>query len=257
MVPGCEYAYRRGQWEKVRHCMDESVSTVVRVMSLGGGFPSLVNTTAGRYLVMKLRGVGQGTPGLLTEFVALRLASALGLKVPHVVPIMLSNTLPWQVGTDEFYEALQRSSGWNLGVEFLDTTRDLMADDLEDIPGAFLDRLAAVDALLQNVDRTVQNPNLLRDATGNYWAIDFGACLFLDRFARHRQLITFELPSNHFLTGRRLQPLQVEDANVPLQEIVSDVPESWLGAGGREALLDALNNILELYVQRAAHRRER
>ena len=115
--------------------MDESVSTVVRVMSLGGGFPSLVKTTAGRHLIMKLRGVGQGTPGLLTEFIALRLASALGLKVPYVVPIMLSNTLPWQVGTDEFYEALQRSSGWNLGVEFIENTRDLMADDLEDIPG--------------------------------------------------------------------------------------------------------------------------
>jgi HipA-like kinase len=234
----------------------ESVSTVVRVMSLGGGFPSLVKTTAGRHLIMKLRGVGQGTPGLLTEFIALRLASALGLKVPHVVPIMLSNTLPWQVGTDEFYEALQRSSGWNLGVEFIDTSRDLMADDLEDIPSAFLDRLAAVDALLQNVDRTAQNPNLLRDATGNYWAIDFGACLFLDRFARYRQLITFELPSNHFLAGRRLQLLQVEDADVPLQEIVSEVPDSWLGAGGRETLLDALSNILKLYVQRAAHGRE-
>ena len=64
--------------------MDESVSTVVRVMSLGGGFPSLVKTTTGRHLIMKLRGVGQGTPGLLTEFIALRLASALGLKVPHV-----------------------------------------------------------------------------------------------------------------------------------------------------------------------------
>ena len=236
--------------------MDESVNTVVRVMSLGGGFPSLVKTTVGRHLIMKLRGVGQGTPGLLTEFIALRLASALGLKVPYVVPIMLSNTLPWQVGTDEFYEALQRSSGWNLGVEFIENTRDLMADDLEDIPGAFLDRLAAVDALLQNVDRTAQNPNLLRDATGDYWAIDFGACLFLDRFARYRQLITFQLPSNHFLAGRRLQLLQIEDANVPLQAIVSDMPDAWLGAGGRKALLDALSNILELYVQRAAHGRE-
>jgi hypothetical protein len=43
---------------------------------------------------------------------------------------------------------------------------------------------------------------------------------------------------------------------VPLQKIVSDVPDSWLGAGGREALLDALRNILKLYVQKAAHRRE-
>ena len=167
--------------------MAESVSTVVRVMSRGGSFPSLVQTSSGRQFVMKLSGVGQGTSGLLTEFIAMRLAGALGLNVPDVRAITLSSALPWQVGTDEFYEALQRSSGWNLGVGFIDSARDLGADDLGKIPGAFLDQLAAVDALLQNVDRTAQNPNLLQDDTGRYWAIDFGACLFLERFGRHRQ----------------------------------------------------------------------
>src|SRR5262245_23327615 len=109
--------------------MDESVRAVVRVMSRGGGFPSLVETTSGRHFIMKLSGVGQGASGLLAEFIAMRLASALGLKVPRVKPILLSNTLPWQVGTDEFYDALQRSSGWNLGVEFIDAARDLTARD--------------------------------------------------------------------------------------------------------------------------------
>jgi len=199
---------------------------------------------------MKLSGVGQGASGLLTEFIAMRLASALGLKVPRVVAITLSNALPWQVGSDEFYEALQRSSGWNLGVEFVDSARDLTADDLEDIPVAFLDRLAAVDALLQNMDRTVQNPNLLRDGAPDYWAIDFGACLFLHRFARYRQRMSFELPGNHFLAGRSVQPLRLEKAHVPLQEIVSDVPDTWLGPVDRETLLNALYDIIEVYVQR-------
>ena len=65
---------------------------------------------------MKLNGVGQGTSGLLTEFIAMRLAGALGLNVPHVRAITLSSALPWQVGTDEFYEALQRSSGFEISV---------------------------------------------------------------------------------------------------------------------------------------------
>ena len=230
--------------------MAESVSTVVRVMSRGGSFPSLVQTSSGRQFVMKLSGVGQGTSGLLTEFIAMRLAGALGLNVPHVRAITLSSALPWQVGTDEFYEALQRSSGWNLGVEFIDSARDLRADDLDEIPGAFLDQLAAVDALLQNVDRTVQNPNLLQDDTGRYWAIDFGACLFLERFRRHRQGITFELPANHFLAGRRVQPLQLDNAQARLKEFVSEVPLSWLGVGGGECLLDALSGIIEVYAQK-------
>ena len=228
--------------------MNETVSAVIGVMPRGGGFPSLVETTSGRRYIMKLVGVGQGAAGVLTEFVAMRLASALGLQVPAVVPIMLSSALPWQVGTDEFYDALQRSSGWNLGVEFINTARDLSADDLADIPAAFLDRLAAVDALLQNLDRTKENPNLLRDSALNYWAIDFGACQFLNRFARYGQSMTFALPSNHFLAPRPVQSLRLENAGEVLRAIVLDVPNSWLGSGSREALCDDLNAIAQAYV---------
>jgi hypothetical protein len=230
--------------------MNETVSTVVRVMPRGGGFPSLVETTSRHRYIMKLAGVGQGASGLLTEFVAMRLASILGLRVPRVVPLMLSSALPWQVGTDEFYDALQRSSGWNLGVQFINSARDLTADDLAELPAAFLDRLAAVDALLQNMDRTKENPNLLRDSTPDYWAIDFGACQFFNRFARYRHMMTFELPTNHFLAARPVQSLQLNKASESLRKIVFDVPNSWLGSGSREALLDDLNGIIEVYVKR-------
>ena len=227
--------------------VNETVSTVVRVMPRGGGFPSLVETISGRRYIMKLVGVGQGAPGLLTEFIAMRLARALGLRVPRVVPITLSSALPWQVGTDEFYDALQRSAGWNLGVQFIDAARDLAASDLADLPAAFLDRLAAVDALLQNMDRTKENPNLLQDRALNYWAIDFGACRFLNRFVRYRQKMAFELPTNHFLAGRSLQPLPLEKVYQALREMVLDVPNSWLGSGGREELFDDLTGITEVY----------
>ena len=230
--------------------MNETVTAVIRVMPRGGGFPSLVETTSGRRYIMKLVGVGQGAAGVLTEFVAMRLAGALGLQVPGVVPIMLSSALPWQVGTDEFYDSLQRSSGWNLGVEFIGSAHDLTADDLVEIPAAFLDRLAAVDALLQNLDRTKENPNLLRDSTLNYWAIDFGACQFLNRFARFRQNMTFELPSNHFLAPRPVQSVRLENAHEVVRKIVLDVPECWLGSCSRQALCDDLNGITELYLKR-------
>ena len=230
--------------------MNETVSTVVRVMPRGGGFPSLVETISGRRYIMKLVGVGQGASGLLTEFVAMRLASALGLRVPRVVPVMLNSALPWQVGTDEFYDALQRSAGWNLGVQFIDSARDLTADDLADLPAAFLDRLAAVDALLQNMDRTKENPNLLQDGALNYWAIDFGACQFLNRFVRYRQKMTFELPTTHFLAARSVQSLRLDKAYEALRKIALDVPNSWLGSGSREALFDDLNGMMEVYVKR-------
>jgi len=172
--------------------------------------------------------------------------------VPRVLPLMLSKALPWQTGTDEFYEALLRSAGWNLGVAFVDDAQDVAANGLGDIPADFLDRLSSVDSLLQNVDRTLQNPNLLRDRKGEYWGIDFGACLFLDRFARFGSRMTFELPTNHLAAARRVAPLTFENAYVPLREAVSDLPGSWTDSvpGGRQALHETLSKLIDVYVHR-------
>src|SRR5215813_3058215 len=129
--------------------MEDTVTAVIKVLPGGGGFPSLVETQSGRRLVMKLSGVGQGPAGLATEFIATRLASLFGLNVPQVEAIMLPADLPWQTGTDEFFDALRRSAGPNLGLHFIDGA-DLAAKELPTLPETFADRLAAVDALLQN-----------------------------------------------------------------------------------------------------------
>ena len=235
--------------------MDECVATVLRVMSHGSGFSSLVRTTSGQHFVMKLRGVGHGEARLTTEFIATGLANIFGLKVPRVAPILLRKDLPWQAGTDEFYDALQRSAGWNLGVAFVDHARDLTLDDLEAIPREFSDRLAVVDAVLQNVDRTRENPNILSDRRGELWAIDFGACLFLDRFARFGERMSFALPPNHFLAGRYVRAAQPKDLSARLRKLVADVPASWMLAisDSPQGLVQKLDRLIDLYV----HARER
>jgi hypothetical protein len=59
------------------------------------------------------------------------------------------------------------------------------------------------------------------------------------------------LPAHHCLAGRYAQPIRRENVRVALQEIVADVPESWLGAGDRWTLLDTLRDIIDLYIQRS------
>jgi hypothetical protein len=206
----------------------ETVRTIVKILPGGGGFPSLVETASGGRYVMKLSGVGQGAAGLATEFIATRLAALLGLNVPAVAPLWLAEELPWQAGTDEFYDAQRRSSGWNLGVTFLNGAIDLTAKDLPTVPGTFLDRLAAVDALLQNVDRTAKNLNLMRTPDGATWAIDFGACLFLQRWVRHGGGGTCELPPTHVLAGRVPAALDVDAALAGTSAIVTALPEPWV-----------------------------
>ena len=178
--------------------MTETVSAIRRVLAHGSSFPSVVETTSRQLRVMKLSGAGPGRRALATEYLALQLARGLDLNVPDALLLLLPPDLPWQVGTDEFHEAVQRSVGLNLGVALIPEATDLKAADLHSLPEDFLGRLGAIDALLQNVDRTEANPNIVRDGAGVPWAIDFGACLLIDRLARGVLQPKLELPPNHF-----------------------------------------------------------
>ena len=232
--------------------MTESVAVIHRVLTRGSSFPSVVETTTGRRYVMKLAGAGPGSRALATEFMALELARHLGLKVPETAILHLPRDLPWLVGTDEFYEAAQRSAGLNLGIAFIPDARDLKGMELATLPEEFLGRLAAVDALLQNVDRTKANPNILHDASGVHWAIDFGACLLIDRLARGAVTPRIGLPPNHFLAGpERPQPAVRELAatidRAHLEAIAAALPKAWLQelAFSRETLRLRLRSYLE------------
>lgn len=232
--------------------MAETVAVIHRVLSSGSSFPSLIESATGRRYVMKLSGAGPGKRALATEYVALKLARRFGLPVPDVEILDLPRDFPWQTGTDEFYEAVQRSPGANLGVTFIADAHDLKASGLAGLPAPFLTRLAAVDALLQNVDRTAANPNIMRDAAGAHWAIDFGACLLIERLARGATEPRRDLPPNHFLAGDTGLACVVRDVaetidTACLQSIIAALPDAWLDDLGlaRSALQQRLTAYLE------------
>jgi hypothetical protein len=213
--------------------MPETVAAIDRVVTRGSSFPSVVTTTSGRRYVLKLAGAGPGRRALAMEFVGLKLAGHLGLRVPEPELLELPRDLPWQAGTDEFYEAVQRSAGPNLGIAFIADANDVSGRDLASLPADFLHTLAAVDALLHNVDRTSANPNILRDRAVTLWAIDFGACLLIDRLARGALEPRLDLPANHFLASNsayaqaaRLAATRVQTEHV--REALEPVPEPWL-----------------------------
>ena len=212
--------------------MAERLARIERVLQSGSTFPSVATAVSGRRYVLKL-GVGSGTRSLATEYIGLKLAKHVGLNVPDAELIEVPGQFPWQVGTDEFYETVQRSAGWNLGVAFIPDAHDLQSSDLNALPPEFLRRLASVDALLQNVDRRAANPNVMRDDAGGLWAIDFGACLLIERLARGALDVRLELPSNHVLAERRDLGWSVREVaqavDLPMLEAtVAAVPAAWL-----------------------------
>ncbi len=212
----------------------ETIAQLHEVIRTGSSSPAYVETGDGERFVLKLAGAGAGRRGLLTEFLANGIAERVGLSVPPARPLFLPENFPWQVGTDEFDDLVQRSSGWNLGIAVIPDAGALGPGDLADLPPNFLSHLALADRLLQNVDRTAKNPNLLRSPQGTF-AIDHGSCLFVNRIALGRGPFPFALPANHFLAGtsRATESADLGSADVAVAigaapSLIEACPAEWL-----------------------------
>jgi HipA-like protein len=142
----------------------------------GGSLPGLVEADDDGLYVVKFRGAGQGPKALAAEIVAGELARALGLPVPELVLVQLDPELARAEPDPEIQDLIRASAGLNLGVDFLPGA-------LPYTPARRPDpELAAavvwLDALIENIDRTPRNPNLLL-WHGNLWLIDHGAALYV------------------------------------------------------------------------------
>jgi hypothetical protein len=142
----------------------------------GGSLPGLVEADDDGLYVLKFRGAGQGPKALAAEIVAGELARSLGLPVPELVLAEVDPELARAEPDPEIQDLIRASAGLNLGVDFLPGA-------LPYVPSRPPDpELAAsvvwLDALVENVDRTPRNPNLLR-WHGRLQLIDHGAALFV------------------------------------------------------------------------------
>jgi hypothetical protein len=142
----------------------------------GGSLPAIVEADDDGLYVCKFRGAGQGPRALAAEVVAGELARGLGLPVPELVLVELDAELARAEPDPEIQDLIRASAGMNLGVDFLPGALPYSPAVPPD-PELAAD-VVWLDALVENVDRTPRNPNLLR-WHGRLWLIDHGASLFV------------------------------------------------------------------------------
>jgi hypothetical protein len=217
--------------------MLRTVSAVRYVTPLreGGSLPALVEADDDGLYVVKMRGAGQGPKALVAELVAGELARELGLPVPELVLVELDEHLPDAEPDAEIQDLLAASAGTNVGLDFLPGA-------LPYAPGGSFEvepRLAAavvwLDALVENVDRTPRNVNLLVWHR-RLWLIDHGAALY-----RHHAGLDPEAARGPFTAVRDhvlLDPagsIAEADAELAprvtrelLERVVARVPPEWL-----------------------------
>ncbi|MGW1895575.1 HipA family kinase [Streptomyces sp. NPDC002004] len=144
----------------------------------GGSLPGLVEAddhgTYGTY-VLKFTAAGQGRKTLVAEVICGELARRLGLRVPRLAAVRLDPVIGLGEPDPEVQGLLKASGGLNLGMEFLSGALgyDPLAYAVDPLEAG---RIVWFDALVNNVDRSWRNPNLLVWRR-ELWLIDHGACM--------------------------------------------------------------------------------
>ncbi|MFJ8538040.1 HipA family kinase [Streptomyces sp. NPDC093591] len=141
----------------------------------GGSLPGLVEADDLGTYVIKFTGAGQGRKTLVAEVVCGELARRLGLRMPRLVTVELDPVLGLGEPDQEVQGLLKASGGTNLGMDFLSGA--LGFDPLAfEVSPEEAGRIVWFDALVNNVDRSWRNPNLLM-WRGQLWLIDHGATM--------------------------------------------------------------------------------
>lgn len=214
-----------------------SVATrVIRRERKGSSSPVVVETTDGTRFV-KLHGASQGTAPLVAEIIVGELAEVLGLSVPARSLVELPPEIPSEDQNDELRDLLDRSVGLNLGFAFLDGGRDLTPSEFASAHLVTAARVLWLDMLVQNLDRTPRNANLMI-RRGTVWLIDHGACL---PFQHDWSGITESHPGRAYDTDGHvfgwtspvLSDVHAQCAPMlsreVLQAAVRPVPDTWIG----------------------------
>ncbi|MBJ6647323.1 HipA family kinase [Streptomyces sp. BSE7-9] len=200
----------------------------------GGSLPGLIEADDLGTYALKFTGAGQGRKTLVAEVVCGELARRLGLRVPRLVTVELDPVLGLGEPDPDMQQLLKTSGGTNLGTDFLSGA--LGFDPLAfQVSPEEAGRIVWFDALVNNVDRSWRNPNMLL-RRGELWLIDHGATMIWHHNwpgAKTSAARPYDA-SDHALRGAApdiaaaaadLAPRITEDL---LAEVTAQVPDVWL-----------------------------
>ncbi|MGW0418292.1 HipA family kinase [Streptomyces sp. NPDC003015] len=215
--------------------LKEAIATrYITPLREGGSLPGLVEADDHGTYVIKFTGAGQGRKTLVAEVVAGELARRLGFRVPRLLTLDLDPDLGLGEPDERVQELLKSSGGTNLGMDFLSGA--LGFDPLAfPVDAEEAGRIVWFDALVNNVDRSWRNPNLLwwrREV----WLIDHGATMIWQHNwpgAEKSAARPYDA-SDHVLkpfapdvaaAAAELAPRVTEDL---LAEVTAEIPDAWL-----------------------------
>lgn len=239
--------------ENNRQLRTVNVVRYITPLREGGSLPALVDADDGFTYLLKFYGAGQGTKALIAELIGGEIARALGFKVPELVFAQLDHSFGQIEGDEEVQDLLKASVGLNLALHYL--AGAITFDPLvTDVDAKLASQVVWLDCLLNNVDRTARNTNMLMWHK-ELWLIDHGASLYFHHSWQDwekKATMPFSLIKNHVLLPKA-SALEAVDAefrlllpNDLIYSIVELIPEVWLG---KEEIFDSAAQHRDAYAQ--------
>ncbi len=211
------------------------VTRYVTPLREGGSLPAIVEADDDFLYVLKFRGAGQGIKALIAELIGGELARIIGLKVPEIVFANLDEAFGRTEPDEEIQDLLKASVGLNLGLHYLSgsVTFDPAVTTVEP---QLASKIVWLDCLLNNVDRTSRNTNLLLWRK-ELWLIDHGAGLYFHHSWNNwaqQAARTFSHIKDHVLLSQANMLNEVDNEMHALltdeifHSIAALIPDEWL-----------------------------
>ncbi len=219
----------------------QNVTRYITPLREGGSLPALVEADDGFKYVVKFRGAGHGSKALISELIGGEVARAIGLKVPELVFLNLSEEFGRTEPDEEVQDLLKASRGLNLGLHYLGGafTVDPYTNPIDELTAS---KIVWLDAFLTNVDRTVRNTNMLL-WHNELWLIDHGASLYFHHSSNdweQASVSPFIYVRDHALLGKASK---IEEADKLIRQIITPrklvkianmLPDEWLKVEGED-----------------------
>ncbi len=211
------------------------IPSAVRVLAefkSSSTLPALVETSQGMKCVVKWKGGAEGPLAIATEWISLKLAQRAGVPVlsPHLLSV--SHGLASATDNGELRDIIRRSTGINLGIDFLENATPASSGFLSNTDSATANLIFLFDLLLLNIDRTDLNHNLVV-SKGHLYCIDFAASMAVKKLmtrTNHSEQALLNLLRRHPFYSPGIRAMDFSFAVEPelMEEITRSLPEEWL-----------------------------
>ncbi len=237
------------------------VTRYVTPLREGGSLPAIVEADDNFLYVLKFKGAGQGIKALIAELVGGELARFLGLHVPEIVFANLDEAFGRTEPDEEIQDLLKASVGLNLALHYLSgaVTFDPVVTKIDSKEAS---KIVWLDSLLNNVDRTSRNTNLLWWHK-ELWLIDHGAGLYFHHAWNNWQeqsTRAFSHIKDHVLLTQASDMAEVDKefhgllTDKIIHSIVALIPNEWLLKDAPFTSIELHRNAYEEFlIKRFAH----